>query len=259
MTELVRYPRTPHLEGSARQPGDEDLDLAVLDRAAGTVVVEEKVDGANAALRFTAHGELLLQSRGHFLSGGGRERQFALFKSWAARHSQELHGVLGSRYVLYGEWLYAKHTMFYDALPHYFLEFDVLDVEADEFLDTPRRQALLHGLPVHSVRVVWQGPGPELPPPVRLIGPTAYQTPEWRDRLGPHAEAHGRDRLQVHRETDDSGLAEGLYLKVEAQGRVTGRYKWVRPGYRQAVEASGSHWADRPILPNLLAEGVVLF
>lgn len=259
MTELVRYPRTPHLEGSSRQPGDEDLETAVLDRVRGTVVVEEKVDGANAALRFTADGELLLQSRGHFLSGGGRERQFALFKSWAARHSAALWEALGPRHVLYGEWLYAKHTMFYDALPHYFLEFDVLDVEAGEFLDTARRRDLLAGLPVHSVAVVWQGPGPSLPPAARLVGPSRYQSPAWRERLGPHAAAHGRDRLQVHRETDDSGLAEGLYLKVEADGRVIGRYKWVRPGYRQAVEASGSHWADRPLLPNLLAEGVELF
>lgn len=259
MTDLVRYPRTPHLAGSARQPGDEDLDTAVLDGVRGTVIVEEKVDGANAALRFTADGELLLQSRGHYLSGGGRERQFALFKSWAARHSAALFDALGPRHVLYGEWLYAKHTMFYDALPHYFLEFDLLDHEAGEFLDTPRRRDLLRGLPVHSVAVLWQGPSSSLPPLDRLVDLSRYQSDDWRGRLGEHAQAHGMDPLQVHRETDGTGLAEGLYLKVEAEGRVVGRYKWVRPGYRQAVEASGSHWADRPILPNLLAEGVELF
>src|SRR5205807_2014548 len=32
---------------------------------------------------------------------------------------------LTDRYILYGEWLYAKHTVFYTDLPHYFLEFDI--------------------------------------------------------------------------------------------------------------------------------------
>ncbi len=48
-------------------------------------------------------------------------------KAWAGAAQRELREALGGRYVMYGEWLYAKHTVFYDALPHYFFEFDVLD------------------------------------------------------------------------------------------------------------------------------------
>lgn len=59
----------------------------------------------------------MLQSRGHYLTGGPRESQFGLFKSWAATFAPILWPVLGDRYVLYGEWLYAKHICFYDALP----------------------------------------------------------------------------------------------------------------------------------------------
>jgi hypothetical protein len=51
--------------------------------------------------------------------------------------------------VLYGEWLYAKHTIFYDRLPQYFLEFDVLDLESDAFLSTARRRELLGGCRSH--------------------------------------------------------------------------------------------------------------
>lgn len=32
-----------------------------------------------------------------------------------------LFKVLGNRHILYGEWLYAKHSVYYDNLPHYFL------------------------------------------------------------------------------------------------------------------------------------------
>src|SRR4051794_33918056 len=124
MQQLHKYPRTLHVVGSRQQPGDEDLEVVPFATLARRhLVVEEKVDGANAALSFDATGRLFLQSRGHFLTGGPRERHFAQFKAWAACHQQGLFARLGSRHVLYGEWLYAKHTVFYDALPHYFLEF----------------------------------------------------------------------------------------------------------------------------------------
>ncbi len=124
---LRKYPRTPHLAGSRLQPGDDDLDqVPFADLAGRYLVVEEKLDGANSAVSFDADGALLLQSRGHYLTGGPRERHFAPFKAWAASVAPWLWPVLGDRYIVYGEWLYAKHTVFYDALPHYFCEFDVL-------------------------------------------------------------------------------------------------------------------------------------
>jgi len=44
-------------------------------------------------------------------------------------------------------------------------------------------------------------------------------------------------------------LMEGLYVKVEEEGVVRGRYKYVRASFLQAVFASESHWMDRPIIP----------
>ena len=143
---MRKYPRTHHIEGSRRQVGDEDLDSVPFGALAGRhLVIEEKVDGANAGISFDGAGNLRLQSRGHFLTGGPRERHFALFKSWAARHQGRLYAAIGDRYVLYGEWVYAKHTVFYDALPHDFLEFDVLDTTTDRFLGTPERRVLCRG------------------------------------------------------------------------------------------------------------------
>jgi len=60
-------------------------------------------------------------------------------------------------------------------------------------------------------------------------------------------------------QTDLSDLAEGLYLKTESQGEVTGRYKWVRPDFVQTILDSGSHHSRRPVLPNQLAPGVDLY
>jgi hypothetical protein len=129
-TEILKYPRTPHLRGSRLQAGDQD-DAMPWERLAGRhIVVEEKLDGANAALSFAGDGQLLLQSRGHYLDSGrpgGRERQFNLFKQWAQAHGDALLSLLDDRYQVFGEWMYAKHSLFYDALPHWFCEFDIWD------------------------------------------------------------------------------------------------------------------------------------
>lgn len=62
---IIKYPRTPHIEGSRLQPGDEALSQIPFDNIAGRhIVIEEKIDGANSALSFNPEGELLLQSRG---------------------------------------------------------------------------------------------------------------------------------------------------------------------------------------------------
>ena len=66
--KIIKYPRTPHLQGSRLQPGDEDLSQRPFSDIAGRhVVLEEKIDGANCAISFSQDGELRLQSRGHFL------------------------------------------------------------------------------------------------------------------------------------------------------------------------------------------------
>ena len=52
---------------------------------------------------------------------------------------------------------------------------------------------------------------------------------------------------------------EGLYVKVEADGVVQERYKYVRGGFLQTAFQSGGHWLDRPIVPNQLAPEVALF
>jgi RNA ligase len=260
MTTLHKYPRTRHVEGSRLQPGDEDLDAVPFSELAGRrLVVEEKIDGANSGLSFDADGRLWLQSRGHFLTGGDREKHFDLFKKWAHAHAAALWDVLGPRYVLYGEWLYAKHTIFYDLLPHYFLEFDLLDVETGDFLSTERRREVLAGAPVASVPVLASGPSRSLEELTALVGPSLYKSPQWRDRLAEVCAARGLDAERVWKETDPSDLAEGLYIKVEEQGRVMGRYKYIRASFLTAVQDSGGHWLRRPITPNQLRDGADLF
>lgn len=257
---LIKYPRTQHLAGSRVQPGDEDLPSVSLAQLDGEhLVVEEKLDGANVGIGFTPDGELLLQSRGHFLTGGRRERQFDLLKKWANSHRQALWERLGSRYVAYGEWLYAKHTIFYDRLPHYFVEFDVFDREASEFLSTDRRSALWHRGPVVSVPVLWTGRTPRREDLEALVSRTPYKSDRWRDRLLEVARASAIPESRAQADTDPTDDMEGLYIKVERDGRVTRRLKLVRSSFSARVRDSESHWMTRPILPNQLADEADIF
>lgn len=257
---MNKYPRTPHLAGSCLQPGDDDDGQVPFAEIRGRhVVVEEKLDGANAGISFTADGEVRLQSRGHYLEGGSRERQFALFKSWAATVAPLLWPVLRDRYVLYGEWLYAKHTVYYDALPHYFCEFDVLDRETGEFLSTPRRAELLEATPVVSVPVLQTGRFDDADQLTSLVGPSTVRTPHWRGALAVTARESGVAPELAASQTDAADEMEGLYVKVEEGDKVVGRLKWVRPDFLQTIHNSGSHWADRPIIPNQLADPGALY
>jgi hypothetical protein len=257
---LRKYPRTPHLEGSRLQPGDSDLAAVPFAELAGRfLVVEEKLDGANAAISFSPEGSLQLQSRGHFLTGGPRERQFGPLKGWAATVQHALLPVLTDRYVLYGEWLYAKHTVFYDALEHYFCEFDVFDRSTEQFLSTARRAELLAGTPVRSVPVLHTGPLARLAELTAFVGPSTVRTPGWRAALAAAAVAAGVDPDRAAAESDKADDMEGLYVKWEEDGQVLGRYKWVRPSFLTSVLDSGSHWQDRPIIANRLADPAVFY
>ena len=258
---IFKYPRTHHIEGSGIQTGDENMDVVPFESLIGRhLVVEEKMDGANCAVSFSEEGRLLLQSRGHYLTGGERERQFDLFKTWGYRFQGELREVLTDRYILYGEWLYAKHTVYYTDLPHYFMEFDIFDRKTETFLDTERRREFLRALPfVVSVKVLYAGTMAKPEELTRWIGTSHFIGEDHILRLKQACEKQGMSFEQTLKETANSRLMEGLYVKVEEEGIVQERLKYVRGGFLQAVFDSQSHWMDRPMLPNELAPGVELF
>ena len=262
---IAKYPRTPHLEGSGLQADDEpvahaDRDLARLDATRDTTwVVEEKVDGANAGLSFDGAGELRLQSRGHFLDIDGRphrERHFNDFKTWARMHEAALLERLEDRYTIYGEWMGAVHTQFYDRLPSLFLEFDVLDRETDTWLSTRERDRLLAGLPLPPVPVLHEGAFPDRAARETLIGPSLYRSDDWREALERNVSRSDARLDMVLDQIETGDVSEGLYLKAETPTGTVERYKHVRAGFVQTLIAHDTHWQSRPIVRNATAPGV---
>lgn len=255
--EIIKYPRTQHLEGSRLQQGDEDLSQIPFKNIKGKyLVIEEKIDGANTAISFDDEGNLLLQSRGHYLTGGYRERHYNLLKQWASIHKDEFYEVLGSRYIMYGEWLYAKHSIYYDMLPHYFLEFDVYDRENKVFLSTTARQNLLKDLPIASVPILATGKFDRIEDILKYLQESNYISDDYANNLLVTANNLNLDFEKIKLETEMSKMMEGLYIKVESENTVLERLKYVRYSFLQTIISSETHWLDRPIIPNKLQKDI---
>ena len=139
------------------------------------------------------------------------------------------------------------------------MEFDVLDQAVGEFLSTAGRRELLSGLPIMPVPVLQDRAFESLDAVTALVKPSLYKTPDWRTALKAAALQSGSRLDFVEKQTEDSDLSEGLYIKLEEEGVVKGRFKFVRADFVQAILDGDSHWHERPILPNRLAEGVDIF
>lgn len=240
MSDAIKFPKTPRLSSLAGE------DIYQTWRHA-FVVVEEKVDGANVGIWFE-DGEVRLQSRGHVLRGGDRERQFAPFHGWAAERMGALRAVLGGRYTIYGEWCFAKHKAYYDALPDWLLGYDVLDRDGGRFLGAAPRDELLAACGVAIVSRRWSGAFGKAPSFASFVGKSCYKTAEWRSALADEAKRVGVARPMD--ETDDSDWMEGVYVRVEDDAGVVGRMKVHREGYGKV---RSDHWRDRPLIRNRLA------
>ena len=239
--DFVKYPRTPHVDGSRGTADDKHLgpreSAALL--ADPSLIVEEKLDGTNVGIHFTSAGRMVLQCRGHEITEG-MHPQYDLFKQWTAARRAVLESRLGGDYILFGEWLYARHSVHYRALPHYLFEFDIYDKSAGVFLDLERRLAILDGSGIPTVPVVHRG-AIDRKRLGALIGPSQFDSHFENPRTG----------------TADN-LMEGLYLRTEGNGRVTARAKLVRPEFVERIQQS-EHWQHQRMVPNELQPGVEIW
>ena len=139
--EAVFYSQQPAAGGRRRQGAHQQQQL---------VCLEEKVDGANLGISVGEEMQLQVQNRSHFVNSH-THRQFSCLDSWIEENSASLYELLESRkLILFGEWLYAKHSIHYTRLPGYFMAFDLYDKTAGKFFSWRERNQRLKraGIPV---------------------------------------------------------------------------------------------------------------
>lgn len=120
--DLVLAP--PEVNFFLRRMNFEPISATVVDKS--VVTVEEKLDGANIGFTVDHSGKILAQNRSHYIDEASHP-QFKGVRSYIRSNEAALKSILGGGlYILYGEWLYAKHSIHYTCLPSYFIAFDLV-------------------------------------------------------------------------------------------------------------------------------------
>lgn len=138
MADPPPYPRTPHLWPTADHPRRLVVPADEIESwLRSPVIVEEKLDGANVSL-WWADGV-------HVASRGGsdamdRAGQLGRLRAWASERAGVLGPLIADGHVLYGEWLWVRHGVAYDALPDWLVALDLWH-PAHGFSDVEDRDA----------------------------------------------------------------------------------------------------------------------
>ncbi|EXI90621.1 MAG: RNA ligase [Candidatus Accumulibacter regalis] len=224
MTNFFRFPHTPHLAWlGTGEPRDDKVLSAAEARALldATVVVEEKLDGANLGLSVGPDGRVRAQNRGQYLQPpfGG---QFARLNGWLTAHEGALFDALDTHLIAFGEWCTARHSLEYTALPDWWLVFDVYDRREGRFWCTRRRDEWAHDLGLTTT-------------PALLRGQTDLATL--------------KDTLNEHRSRYRDGPMEGVVIRVDDEHWLHQRAKLVRPDFTQQID---QHWRRNALVWNHL-------
>ncbi len=215
--DFPKYPRTYHLQGSK---GIKEANNISFNTVLGVnLAIEEKVDGSCVGIAFDQK-RLILKHRNNEVDG----MEWDLLKKWIRDKEELFYDILENRYIMYGGWLYATHTIYYDKLPHFFLEYDIFDSTKQYFLSTPQRQEILKNTPIASVKCLSQGIFKSSKDIISLLGPSFYR---------------------------NIGNMEGLYLKVEDDLKVKDRYKFISKEFLDGILTSGTHWMNRFLTKNI--------
>jgi len=222
MNEFFKFPSTPHLLADDTLSIRDDKvmsDSECKEFLVHEITVEEKVDGANLGISFDDSWNIRIQNRGAYLnpSEGG---QWKHLKGWLNLREEELLEVLTNRYILFGEWCYARHSVTYSCLPDWLLGFDIYDKSAKRFLSALHRNTLLNKMGIAIIP---------------LLGSGRFTIADLK-------------LFFAHSKLGDNP-AEGIYLRWDSERWLEARAKWVRPCFIQAID---HHWTRSQMQPNQL-------
>jgi len=188
----------------------------------GKIEITEKMDGANVAIIRGNNNKWVLQKR-RGLAEQGVHAQYSFFWNWA-RHNEEKILKIPNGWKVYGELMYAKHNIYYDELPSYFLVFDIWD--GREYLHYDNRIFFIKEFGFQHVPILYYG-----------------------------NEKIDVDSFMYIKSACSSNLAEGIVIK-NYKKQIRG--KLVRPEFMKDLEED-DHWATKAVKRNKLAENVNVF
>jgi len=225
-TWIVEFPRTKHLPFRPNATRDDliatQVQASIIFDPAVVVSTTEKVDGAQLGVGIV-DGNLCIRNRNHvlnkgYLSRGAAGRQFAPTWTYFYKRIEALKAMekfAGEPLVIYGEWLYAVHSIVYDTLTVPFLSYDIYLPEQKIFIKGALARSLLENF--------------------------GWSVVEQLENKGSYEEL---SKLCHQKSAYGSTKREGVYLSVCADKKsVTHRFKMVRSDF-----ITGEHWSKRSII-----------
>ncbi|GFI08789.1 MAG: RNA ligase family protein [Lachnospiraceae bacterium] len=216
---FFKFPSTPYIE-SKKDKVRKDKILSgkkVEQLLSQEVYVEEKIDGANLGISFGGDGKLLFQNRGSILYPP-LEGQWAILEKWVEKYEEAMFEYLADRYILFGEWCYVTHSIYYDSLPDWFVGFDVFDKKSYRFLSVKNRNQIMKQIGICFVPALGQG---------------IFKIEQLKGFFG--------------KSQYSSSYCEGIYLRQDEGEFLKYRAKLVREDFQQRIE---EHWSKKQIRHN---------
>ncbi len=204
---LIKFPRTRHLYNLGGASRD-DLLMSVKEKEVflnTEIIIEEKIDGANMGISIDPDTfEIKIQNRSHFINST-YHAQFKKLDKWISDHQSELYEIIKpGEEILFGEWLYYKHSIHYDNLPDYFIVFDIFDKKTGKFYSRDILKKRLENTNIPLIRCI------------------ARKKIKKIDEL--------LEFIKIKSEYCNT-LVEGVYVKIPKDDYVVGRGKIVRSDF----------------------------
>lgn len=211
-----KYPRTLHFPWSPGVGSDDHVIESLEGLLRVPLVLTEKMDGGNVCLE--------------------REQVFARSHNQTPRHEsfdalKALHAGLRfsipPAWQLFGEWLWARHSLAYDRLPAYLLIFGIRDQSSHEWLAWEAQAAWVEANGLFSVPTLWRG------------------VCETEKALQKQVEAHTNCPAYSQEQEGVVARASGSIPNEDFARRVA---KWVRPHHVQTK----ANWREQKMTRNAL-------
>lgn len=235
--QLMKFPRTHHLYnlGSASR---DDLILTPNEQKEflnREIVIEEKIDGANFGISIDPETyKIMFQNRSHYVSSA-YSTQFKKLDNWENENREDLFKIIiPGRYILFGEWLFARHSIYYSKLPSFFVAFDIFDKQVGKFLSRKKLEELLSETKIPLINKIAQKSYKKMEEIVSLV----------------------KTKSQYY-----DGLIEGVYVRICDGDFTVKRAKIVRSDFlcgNQELTGKFKHWSTMDLVENEIAIAIAI-
>jgi len=120
------------------------------------IVIQEKIDGANAAIRYDFETDMIIaQSRKNILGLENSLRGF--WKWWQTLNKELVKSVLGNTLIAFGEWLVPHSVKYPEEKYNHAYFYDVYNIETESYLPQNKVKEIVSKLGLTYVPVFYEG------------------------------------------------------------------------------------------------------